>query len=369
MQLPHDKALNKAKIALMSKADSAFLSTILFSLDFEWNDSIRTADVDGVLLRINQHWFMQMPEGARVGLLAHEAWHVGFKHMIRGANLDHKRFGKAADYVINNMLLATGYELPANGLWDIQYADMSTEQVYALLPVSDPADPYDVDIIYEPDADPEISDELDEKITDILIKAAQQSKMQNDKPGTIPGEIEILIEQKINPKLAWNVILQNYMAGYAKEDYSFSKPNRRYFPDYYLPSMYSDSLDSIAVAIDTSISVSDEELAMFLAEIEDIRVTLHPKETTIVGFDTKINVNITLTENDSIEDVVLVGRGGTSLHPVFRYFESKPPTVLIVFSDLECPKIQHAPDFDVIWICVNNPRASVNFGELIHLET
>lgn len=364
MQVAIDKAFNKAKIALMSIPDSTFLSTILFSLDFKWDSDIPTAATNGVKLLINPDWFGTLTEKARVGLIAHEAWHVAFNHMLRGSNLDHVRFNKAADYVINNMLLESGYELPPNGLNDPAYEGMSTEQVYAVLPVSDPTDTYDCDI--------ELSDEDDldtkAKVEDIILKAAQQSKMNGDSAGNIPAEIQALLEERLNPKLPWNILLQNYMSEYAKEDYSYRIPNRKYFPDLYIPSMYSESIANIAIAVDTSGSVSDADFAAFTSEIEDIRVTLNPKLTTVVGFDTRISSEVLLTESDSIDEVKFTGRGGTNLQPVFEYFKTKPPTVLIVFSDLYCYPEESAPDYDVIWICINNPNASVNFGTLIHLS-
>jgi predicted metal-dependent peptidase len=369
MQVDKDKALNRAKIALMSRPDSVFLSTILFSLDFHWDSVIPTACTDGITLKVNPDWFVSLSENKRVGLLAHEAWHVAFQHMIRGMGLDPVRFNKAADYVINNMLISQGFELPDGGLWDKQYNNMSTEQVYALLPVSDPNDPYDCDVIYGDDgskSDEEIA-AIEEKVTSIILKAATQSKIEKDKAGTIPGEIEELIEALRNPLLPWNIILQNYMSEYAKEDYSYRIPNRKYFPEFYLPSMYSESITNIAVAVDASGSVRSHEFSAFLSEIEDFRVNLQPKSTTIIGFDTKIVSEVVLTESDSIDQVKFIGRGGTNLSPVFNHFDKNPPTVLIVFSDLDCEKITKAPEYDVIWICVNNPKATVDFGKLIHI--
>jgi predicted metal-dependent peptidase len=369
MQVDKDKALNKAKVALMSRPDSVFLSTILFSLDFYWDTSIPTACTDGLTLKVNTDWFVSLTDGARVGLLAHEAWHVAFQHMIRGLGLDLIRFNKAADYVINNMLISQGFELPPKGLWDTQYNNMSTEQVYALLPISYPNDSYDCDVVFSDDSAPADEDvaSIEEKITQIILKAATQSKIEKDKAGTIPAEIEDLIESLRNPVLPWNIILQNYMSEYAKEDYSYRLPNRKYFPEFYLPSMYSESIVNIAVAVDSSGSVRQNEFTAFLSEIEDFRITLQPKLTTIIAFDTKIVFEEQLTESDSIDKVKFIGRGGTNLTPVFNHFESKPPTVLIVFSDLDCQKITKAPEYDVIWICVNNPNATVDFGKLIHL--
>jgi len=67
------------------------------------------------------------------------------------------------------------------------------------------------------------------------------------------------------------------------------------------------------------------------------------------------------------------GRGGTSLHCVFKHFDELPrrkqPKLLIVFSDLYCAKITKKPNYDVIWICFDNPNAEVDFGKLIHVDS
>ena len=70
-------------------------------------------------------------------------------------------------------------------------------------------------------------EEIERKIEDIIVKASVQSKMAGDAAGSIPGDIEIALDKLLNPKLPWNVILQNYMSSFAKEDFSWRRPNRR----------------------------------------------------------------------------------------------------------------------------------------------
>ena len=45
------------------------------------------------------------------------------------------------------------------------------------------------------------------------------------------------------------------------------------------------------------------------------------------------------------------------------------PSLLIVFSDLECTPIKNSTEYPVIWICINNPGAKVGFGQIIHVKT
>lgn len=377
------KALNRAKVGLMDRKNAVFITTILFNLKQSWDSTRPTASTNGLDLKINPDWFMEeLTEDERIGLLAHEAWHVAFQHMIRLGDRDPERWNQAGDHVINLLLLAAGFKLPAGGLWDPQYKDMSTEQVYDLLEQNpqDQAPNFQMDIEIggdggdgdgegnAPGMTPEQQAELEHRITDILVKATTQSKMSGDAPGTVPGEISVMLDKLLNPKLPWNVILANYMNGLAKDDYSFRRPNRRFMPDHYLPSLYSEGLDDIGVAFDISCSVSDEEFAAEASEVQHIKNKLDPEWVTLVEFDTRIQGVHKLGRDDSVLDIEFHGRGGTSLFPVIEFFDKQPPKVLIVFSDLECAPIREAPKYPIIWICINNPHAEVNVGKLIHME-
>lgn len=367
------RALSKAKIGLMTKQNSTFITTILFSLKQSWSTTVPTAATNGLYLLINADWFMGLTPPQRIGLLAHEAWHVAFQHMLRQGNRLPDLFNQAADHVINLMLLDKSYELPAGGLWDKKYTGMSTEQVYDLLEKQPPSSgnqgsmPGDIHI--DPTATPEQTAAQEQKILDTIVRASTQSKLNGDEAGTIPGEIEVALDRLLNPKLPWHRILSNYMHALGAEDYSFRKPNRRYLPDFYLPGLYSEGLDNIACAFDVSGSVSDEEFAVEATEVDHIKQVLNPEWVHLVEFDTRIQGIHKLGRDDHVRDISFHGRGGTNLAPVFDHFNKKEnrPKVLIVFSDLCCKAITQKPTYPVIWICINNPKAQVNFGKLIHL--
>ena len=365
------KQTSKAKVGLMSEHNSVFITTILFHLKMIWDEAIPTAGTNGLDLKINPTWFGGLTPKAKIGLLAHEAWHVAFDHITRGLLYDPERHNRAADFVINIMLQDAGYELPPAGCVDKKYRGMSTEQVYKLLESEDKKNggvnvgTYDCDI-QQPSK--EEAANVTEHIRDVLVKATTQSKMQGDAAGTIPGEIEIHLEEMLNPKLNWQVLFQNYMTAFAKNDYTYKKPNRRFFPTHYLPTLHSESLGEIASAIDSSYSVGDHEFKQFVSEINGFRELLNPVLTTIIDFDTKINTIHKLTIDQDMQGIKFAGRGGTNLQPVFDYYKDASPDVLVVFSDLYCTAMTEEPDYPVLWVVVNNPNAKVNFGEMIHID-
>ena len=367
-------ALSKCKIALMREKNSVFYSTIVFSLKSSWDENIPTACTNGIELKINPEWFMDLKPKERVGLIVHEANHVAMLHMTRLRQRDPEVFNMAADHVINLMLLAAGFELPKGGLHEKRFEGMSTDAVYDILikempPKQDGSsggEGYDCDI-EAAQGTPEEKAAIESIITDTLIKAVTQSKLKRE-VGVVPGELEILLDALLNPKLPWNVILQNYLTSFIKEDYSYRRPNKRYMPDFIIPGLYGEGLGEIAFAVDTSGSVSDDQFLHMVSEMHDIKESLNPTKMTIVDFDYSIkNIHI-LEQEDDLSEIKFTGRGGTNLEPVFNYYTDNPPALLIVFSDLECTPITVDPGFPVIWIVVSNPNAEVHFGEKIDYE-
>ena len=214
------KAYDKAKIGLMAKPDTTFFTTIVFSLKLIWDSCIPAAATDGSSIRMNPDFFMSLLPDERIFLIVHEAMHVALLHMLRLADREHRKWNKACDHYINLMLIERGFKMPQNGLADSKYKGLSSDEIYALLPDPPPDDSFTLDL--EPNIAP--VDSITQDIQDILIRAAMQSKMHGDAPGSIPGDIEIFLNKLLNPKLPWQRILQKYIQNLSKHDYSWRKP-------------------------------------------------------------------------------------------------------------------------------------------------
>ena len=59
-------------------------------------------------------------------------------------------------------------------------------------------------------------------------------------------------------------------------------------------------------------------------------------------------------QGDCIESMEVVGRGGTYLEPVLEVIQEAQPTVVVIFSDLECLPMED-PKIPVIWITKETP--------------
>lgn len=386
-----NKALSQAKIRLLMNKKATFISSVLFSLNLKWDESIPTACVDGVTMSINPDFFVSLSLNERMFILVHETWHIAFKHIQRFRyhknkskeenELSFLKYNYAADYVINLQCKDDGFSIPEGGLIDEQYRGMSTEQIYNLLK-DDPDEDFDPsygDMTMpgpsgEGDSDSQNSRVISSKIDSILLKAATQQAMSKS-PGKLPGEVSVYIEAIKNPKLPWNRILQRYMDEFNKSDFSWTRPNRRYMPHHYLPSLHANAIDRLTVAWDLSFSVSDDDIAIMMGEVEEARKKLNPTVTQVLGFDTRVVFDTSLSMHEPITKVQPKGRGGTSFDCVMQYLVDKriKPNVLIMFTDMGDYPCNVNPQCPVIWIAINaHPyflEQGQPFGHIIEYKT
>lgn len=364
-------ALSKAKIQLMAKPDSAFFTTICFSLKHMFDDTVDTACTNGKWIKFNTKFFMDLSMEERVFLMLHETMHAAYLHMVRlPAGGCHDRWNIACDHVINLQLIERGFKMPSMGLADNKYIGLSAEEVYKLLP-ENPGKPQMQDLV-SGDADGATAEgtaeaeALSREMADILVRAALQSKIAQDKPGTIPGEIELFLNRLLNPKLPWNRILQKYLQAFAKNDYTWRKPNRRFFPKHHLPSMFSENLMNIAIAVDTSGSVTDEQFLRFVTETHSIMRMMKPEKITLVQFDTEIKSTNEIKSIQELMKVRFTGRGGTLINPVLEWVNKHKPQLLLVFSDGGFYFYTDTTKVPVIWLIHDNTPWTAPFGKVIH---
>lgn len=360
-------ALSKAKIHLMTKPDSVFFTTLCFSMQHVWTDRVPTAACDGKKIYWNPQFFMSLAnKDERVFLMLHETMHAAYLHMdpVRTNGRCHNRWNIAADHVINLQLIDRGFKMPTGknaGMADPKFNGMSAEEVYKLLP-DNPGKPSMSDL-EAPKGDIE---QIRGDMQDALVRASIQSKMAQDKPGTIPGEIEIFLNKLLNPKLPWFRILQKYLQSYAKNDYTFKKPNRRFFPKHHLPSLHSEALIDLAIAVDTSGSVTDTDFLRFVSETHAILKMMKPNKITLVQFDTEIKTVDEVKSVQELSKVKFTGRGGTSVLPVIQWANDTKPQLLLVFSDGDFYFYGPETKVNTLWLIHENPEFRAPFGKVIH---
>lgn len=374
----------KAKVFLGKSA--AFLGPLMCGLNFHWSMDQETACTNGLTLQWNPKFYWQIPLMTRVTILVHELWHVALLDMIRRGDRDPEMWNIAADIRINNMLVQDGYTFEGFRPYiDRSMDGMSAEEIYEKRYGNLKGRTRD-EIIKEFEHLPEWKDftfdmplpekdliepEVDPSTIINTVIGAYHSANMSGGAGSVPGEIELLLKRFLSPKLPWEQLLHAFFNELANHDYRWNKPNRRY-ADIYLPSLQEEEeggLDHIMYFLDVSGSISDMDVTRFNSEVKYIKDTLNPEKLSLIQFDTKIQDVQIFEKEDPFEELLVKGRGGTSLVPVRDYIIKHRPTAVVIFTDLCCAPMEKLPiPVPLIWVCINNTGATVNEGQLVHIR-
>lgn len=357
--------LSKAKIQLMNTPDTAFFVAVCLSLDHHFDDSVGTACTNGRFVKYAPAFWQKQNQAEQIGLVLHETLHVVFDHMGRIQQRDPRRWNVAADYVINQLIVDRGFKLPAGGLLDSQYRDMSAEEVYDLLR-PDQYEEFELDL-QEPTGEEWETHQA--HIEDILLQASIQSRIAGDKPGTIPGEVEFYINKLLAPKLNLKHQLKRYFNGFGRADFSFRKVSRRY-RHVCMPTLHSDAMGHVAIAADSSGSVTDAEFDRIIGEVGGVIKHTKPEKLTMITFDRQIQTENEVRNLAELSRLKFKGRGGTSIAPVMEWAIQNQPKVLVVFSDGYFHFMQGTPKpkCPILWLIYNNPGFKAPYGKVIHFE-
>lgn len=378
--------MQKARAGLIF--DSPFFASIALRLRLVVDPSCQTAYTDGSVLGYNPEFVESLPLDEVKGLVAHEVGHVMLAHHLRRQGRDIKKWNIAADYALNDVLLAAGFKLPEGGLRGMG-TDKSAEYIYGNLPDEPPQDSEDGQgdgqgQSQQGQGDPggcgEVRDaqngqgqaltpsELaaaEAEVKVMVAQAAQTAKMM----GTLPAGLARLVGEIVEPKISWREVLRRFLTTSAKNDYSWMPPNRRHVhAGIYLPSLRSEELPEIVVAVDTSGSIGQREIDQFAAELTSV---LQEFQTTctVLYCDSKIGKTETFTSQDLPLTLNPVGGGGTDFKPPFQWVidQDVNPACLIYLTDLECNSFPEEPGYPVLWANIGKEQ-NMPFGEVITIK-
>jgi len=347
-------------------------------------------------------------------VLAHEALHCALSHFARRQHRVKQRWDVACDFAINPLLVKDGLKPPPGALVLDGFEGMTAEEIYPCIAENNTDQPMDRHIYDGEDVDPTSSgqqqgdeqrdggqgqtarqeetgaggnregakqdgrngaphprplttgerESLAAQWQQRLVGAAQQAQQA----GKLSGLLARMVGELLQPKLPWRMLLARYMTPIARDDYSYMRPSRRE-GQMILPSLRSSQAD-IVVALDTSGSVSSEELNEFLAEIDALkgqlraRITLHACDTALAEGGPWVF--------EPWEEFKLPrefqGGGGTDFRPVFEWVEQqgRSPDLLLYFTDAEGDFPPSEPHYPVIWLVKG--KAPVPWGQRIQLN-
>ncbi len=192
--------------------------------------------------------------------------------------------------------------------------------------------------------------------------------------GSLPASLEHLVGKLEAPRVDWRAALRRFVQDFAANDYSWRQPNRKYVASgLYLPTLRSEQMPEIAIAVDTSGSVSDSELAAFFSEIQSIVDEVKPMRTHIIQCDASVKKpHDTFEAGERFLDkpIKVHGRGGTLFQPVLSHIaeQAVEPVCLVWLTDLACFDDPQEPEFETIWVSTGPAGQKGPWGTTIELS-
>ena len=405
-----EKKMTKARTGLV--LDHPFFGSLSLKMHLIPEPSIETAMTNGVSIKYNPTWIEGMSLDQTKGLIAHEVMHCALLHHLRRESREHRKWNIACDYAIDPILNDAGFMLPDMTHIKAEYKDMSADKIYSLIPDMDDGNENgdgDGDSDGDGDGDSDgdgdgdsnndsnsnqnsdpggnggvedapgndgrkvpSKEDISKQIEDWTI-ATEQAAQQAKAIGNLPGSLNRLIKEMLEPKVDWKQELWNFIDTNCKDDYTWLIPNRRFIQQgIILPSLHTEKLGEAICACDTSGSVSEDELKQYAAELSDI-LAVFDLELHVFYCDTQVHGN---AEIFTREDIPLVlnakGGGGTRFTPVFKEVEKLglQPKFLIYFTDMWCNDFPDKhPDYPVLWLKVGKGSSTTPpFGKVVEIE-
>lgn len=317
------------------------------------SEQVETASTDGKRIFLNHQFVDRLNSQELEGLLVHEVLHMALLHVSRRQARNPMRWNIACDIVINAMIVDAGLKLPKGAIFDDELSQLSAEDVYECLPTSKHRDVViDLDLIGTSTATSET------ELRGYWQNASAQAAIVLDRAirsGRFPGAKDLGVfrewrEMKA-PELDWRTVLWNYMV---RTPTDYSGYDRRFVGrGLYLDAVDGESVN-IAVCIDTSASLSGDDLSAFLAELKSI-VSSYPGIDCDVYFaDSSLYEPCKLSE---VTNVQPKGGGGTSFAEFFQRLDERSGELgvsagnflAIYMTDGEA-EFPGQPEFPVLWV-------------------
>jgi predicted metal-dependent peptidase len=380
----------------------------------------RTTATDARKLYYCPDWIAGLSAAELQFALAHEALHCALGHFARRGHRVQRLWDLACDFAINPLLLDEGLKPPLGTQVLSLYRGMAAEEIYPCLDdsldqetlddhvwdgdegdqaegqggngesggapqkVMSPAEPETVSLADgagdtanestpssaapPPPLSAREKEQLQQQWQRHLAAAAQRAR----ESGKLSAILARLTDATLAPQVSWRAALAQYLSQATRDDYSWARPSRRSGESSggaILPSLRSHAGD-IIVALDTSGSISDADLAAFIGELNALKGTL-PVRISLLACDAALAPDAPWV-CEPWQELRLPrrfdGGGDTAFAPVFDWIARAvgQPDALVYFTDAEGDFPKLAPDYPVLWLVKG--KAPVPWGRRIQLN-
>jgi len=393
---PIVEKLTTARVGLLLKAP--FFGNMATRMEMvESSDWCPTAATDGRKFYYSRDFVESLSVKQLEFLFGHEILHCAFDHMARVGSRDKRLSNIAMDYAVNQILVdeRIGEKITqVNICLDSKYRGMAWEQIYDEL--YEQAEKISMEDLLKALGDqldehlgedgtgsegeegdgqgkPRISKEDAQRIKDEIKEAMIQSASAAG-AGKVPAAIQRMIKDMTEPKISWRELIQQEIQSIIRNDYSFTRPNRKStHSGAILPGMKEATTIDIAIAIDMSGSIGQDDATVFLSEVKGIMDQYEDFKINLWCFDTEIYNHKTISQDNDfeLEEYEPMGGGGTDFVVNWTFMKDNDivPKKFIMFTDgYPWDSWGDAEYCDTIFIIKGGMTEDAPFGQTVVYE-
>ena len=349
-----------------------FFATLALFASIELTNGVETAATDGKDLFFNPSYIASLSNEELDGLLMHEVLHMALLHVSRRGSRQPYQWNIACDIVVNAMIVSEGLKLPKGAVVDPDLAIFSAEEVYDRLPESDTKRAIVMQDIMDISEDQRLTDaekqhselagywaNAREQASIVLGRMKEAGKFAGKDP--FGGSREWRAVRQ--PEVDWRTTLWQYMIRTPIDYLGF---DRRFVGrGLYLDALEGETVN-IAICVDTSASVDDNELSQFLSEIQGILNSYPHTACDLYFADASLYGPYTI---HSLEDVPKAeGGGGTSFEPFFEavsssdvYRYAAQGNFLAIYLTDGYASFPSEPEFPILWVVTKDGLSPGDF--------
>jgi predicted metal-dependent peptidase len=374
--ISEDARLRVMAARIVAQSRWPYLSTLLFNLKIVESHELPTLAVDeGWRMYYSPEFVMNQTPEALATMVLHEALHCVNQHGPRFRALTqpserHVAWNSAGDVGINHVLDEA--HMPWGDFEPLRFShlskfdvkpEMATEKIYFTIVdyINEHPDEFqsqsdcgsvvggkarDYEIARSDSGNPAIKSDQQDVIRDqVAQEILNYARIKGI--GSLPGFLLRWAEDLLEPKIDWRkafagAFRSSLATVLGRRDYVYTRPSRRQSAmrtgshEIILPSMRKPAPPAIAIVVDTSGSVSIDEIKMFLTEVDGIvKANGISSGVTVIPCDMEVGEIQKLRSRGAITTLRLHGGGGTDMGVGIAAAGLLRPTpkIIVVFTD------------------------------------
>lgn len=382
---------------------SPFFAALALFVDVRFTEEVPIAATDGRLLFFHPEGYGDLKPVERDAVFLHELLHAALLHPSRRGVRDPELFNIAADIVVNGMVASEeSVALPQGAIRDIKLEHLSVEEIYELLqkkskkkkhtlPLADLLQPGSMGSAAEQEkgeggdqgkakeggdggaSNPagELHELHDRGALEAHWKQAiQQARVlaSSQGQGRLPAGMQRHLGEIADPQIDWRSQLWRYLV---RTPTDFSGFDRRFLHrGLYLDHLEGESVQ-VFVCIDTSGSIDDEQMSLFIGEVSGILSSYPMLDCRLWYADADCYGPYTISGIREIPRPE--GGGGTDFRPFFKAameaWSGDQEAICVYLTDGYGDFPEEMPQLPVLWVIVPGglPSDEIPYGEICRL--